>query len=54
MFNSIFKLFFYYAPIHVAVEKGDFQIIKLLVEQKDFDVNVPKILIFFFLNIVFN
>ena len=39
-FNKIILYYFYKTPLHLAVEKGYLEIIKLLLKNKDININV--------------
>ena len=41
------------APLHIAVEKGYYEIVKYIVEYSETDVNEKLILIFNVLNIIY-
>ena len=49
-----FRYFFKKAILHYAMEKGNIEILQILLECKDLDVNQRSILEYYFLNLVLN
>lgn len=48
-FDEIFKILFQKAALHIAVEKGYIEIVKILIESKKIDVNAKCVFELFFI-----
>lgn len=46
--NDVFNFFFQKVALHIAVENGNFEIVKHLLSRNDIDLNIIQILIFDF------
>lgn len=42
----------YIAPIHLAVEKGNVEIVKMLISRSDIDINIQRMISFFIVNTI--
>lgn len=47
IFNKI-QLFIYKTPLHLAIEKGNYKIIKFLLSKDDININYPYIYVQYF------
>lgn len=47
-----FNINAYIAPIHLAVEKGNFEIVKLLISKQEIDVNIQLMISYLIANTI--